>query len=111
MTSVIKMQRQIDDLVLSLIAALSMAATAVILAGSLQPPRRTSIEREFQSALGGLGMGCQIDLARCSFQFDPRIANDGHPGLDSVPALSEVCPWHSAALFPAPSDVGDTEGE
>jgi hypothetical protein len=105
------MKRSPDDIILCLIAALSVAAAAVVALQPFTSQRRLAVESAFQSALGGLGMGCQVDLSRCSYQFDPRISTDDHPGLDDIPALSEVCPWHAIALFPPPSNQANFEGE
>lgn len=93
------MKLSTDNLILCLIAAFSLAAAAVVATKSLTPSPPS--ERGFQQALGGLGLGCQIDLTRSSWQFDPRIA-DGSPALDTVPGLGQVSPWHAISLYPSP---------
>lgn len=101
------MKHSADNLILCLIAALLLAAAAVVSAGSLTA-RRRSTERAFQQAVGGLGLGCQLDPARSSWQFDPRLA-EGNPVLDTVPALSQLSPWHAIALFPSPAGISLAE--
>lgn len=101
------MKHSSDNLILCLIAALSIAAATVVAAGSFRRSR-PGAERGFQQAVGGLGLGCQLDPARSSWQFDPRIA-DGNPVLDTVPALGELSPWHAIALFPSPAGISLAE--
>ncbi|HVX09693.1 MAG TPA: hypothetical protein VHC22_00690 [Pirellulales bacterium] len=105
------MKLSADGLILGLIGCLSAAAFLVVATGSSQTYRREPMGRDFQSAVGGLGLGCQIDPSRCAWQFDPRIGDDEEPGLDSIPCLSELSPWHSAALFPAPDGAPADGGE
>lgn len=87
-----------DNSILCLVAALSLAAGAVVVAGSLTH-RSRSARRGFQQVVGGLGLGCHLDLGRSSWHFDPRI--DDNSGLDVIPALGQLSPWHAIALFPS----------
>jgi hypothetical protein len=96
------MKPSADNLILCMIVALAVAAVAVVSTGSLVGARRRSAERDFQRAVGGLGLGCQLDLSRSSWQFDPRVADD-NPLLDMVPGVGELSPWHAIALFPSSS--------
>ena len=105
------MRLSADNLILCLITALTAAASIVVAVQSFGVDRRGAVGREFQSVLGGLGLGCQIDLSRCSWQFDPRVAGDEDTGLDSIACLSELSPWHSVSLFPAPSHGAALQGE
>ncbi|HEX7445933.1 MAG TPA: hypothetical protein VF306_00230 [Pirellulales bacterium] len=93
------MKPSADNSILCLIAALSLAAGAVVVAGSLTH-RSRSAQRSFQQAVGGLGLGCQLDIGRSSWHFDPRI-DDDNAGLDVIPALGQLSPWHAIALFPS----------
>lgn len=104
------MKQSADKLILCSIAVLAVAAVAVVSTGSLVGERRRSAERDFQRAVGGLGLGCQLDLSRSSWQFDPRIAGDS-PLLDMVPGVGQLSPWHAIALFPPPPQPAITLGE
>lgn len=101
------MKHSADNLILCLIAALSIAAATVVARGALtrSPP---GAERGFQQAVGGLGLGCQLDLTRSAWQFDPRIADDS-PVLDMVPGVGQLNPWQAMALFPAPAGIQGAE--
>jgi hypothetical protein len=105
------MKSSADNLIFCLIATVTVLATVVVSVQSYDANSNSTTGREFQSAVGGLGMGCQIDLSRCSWQFDPRLSHEENPGLNSVPCLSELSPWHSMALFPVASDRTPVEGD
>ena len=97
------MKNLADSVLLCLIGALCVAAVTVVAAGMLVGAHGENAQRDFQRAVGGLGLGPQVGLSHCSWQFDARLAGNDDPGLDCVPGLSEVSPWHSIALFPPPS--------
>jgi hypothetical protein len=99
--------RSRDDFLLAMILAAAMAASLVVLVEAGNPPRRAAA-RQFQSMLGGFGMGCQVDLARCGWQFDPRIMGDEDAAFGSLVGLSEISPWHAIALFPMIEDDCET---
>jgi hypothetical protein len=97
------MKPSTDNLLLFAIASLTIAAVVIVTAGSPAGPPRNA-ERGFQQTLGGLGLGCQLDLTRSSWQFDPRIA-DENPVFDTLGGIGQLSPWHATALFPSPDDV------
>jgi hypothetical protein len=92
-----------DNILLSIIGALCVAAATVVAVGTLTGEHAANAQRDFQRAVGGFGLGPQVGLSHCWWQFDARLAGDDDPGLDSVAGLSELSPWHSIALFPPPS--------
>lgn len=105
------MKHSADNFIIGLISLLTLAAAGVIAWQPIELNRNATARRDFQSALGGLGMGCEIDLTRCSWQFDPRIAEDEEFGLDAVVCLRELSPWHCVSIFPAPAQRIAVEGE
>ena len=92
-----------DNVLLCLIGALCAAAVTVVAVGTLVSNQKENAQRDFQRAVGGLGLGPEVGLTNCWWQFDARLAGDADPGLDSIPGLGELSPWHSIALFPPPS--------
>jgi hypothetical protein len=105
------MKPSADNLILCLIVVLTVAAASVIAWQPFESGHDATVGREFQSALGGFGMGCEVDLTRCSWQFDPRIAGDEELGLNAVVCLGELSPWHSVSMFPTPAQITEFEGE
>lgn len=103
-------RHSIDDVLLAAIFA-SVAAAAIVFAGDVaSTSQRHELGREFQLLVGGLGMGCQSDLARCSWQFDPRLMGDDDAPLDVVFGGGDFSPWHAFSLFPdSSSPIGSLE--
>ena len=97
------LRRSIDGLLLAVILAMSAAATLTIVIDANATGSRESVGSQFQRLLGGLGLGCQADLGRCAWQFDPRLTDDDDAGLDVIAGDDVSNPWHSISLFPAPS--------
>ena len=102
------MRYSADSLLLTMIGGAAVAASLVMLFETGNRPQRTA-GRQFQAALGGLGMGCHVDMSRCCWQFDPRLMAGEDPAGDSLPGLNEISPWHSIALFPMPADLPETQ--
>lgn len=100
-------RRRTDELLLASIVVLSAAATLTIVIDQRSSSARAAIDEQFQSLVGGLGLGCHSDLARCAWQFDPRLMGDGDTPLDVVLGSSSMNPWHAMKLFPILSDQHD----
>lgn len=103
------MKPHADNVLLCLIGVLCIAAVTIVAMGGALGARASNAPREFQRTVGGLGLGPQVGLTNCWWQFDARLAGDHDPGLECVPGLGELSPWHSIALFPPPSrpSIGD----
>ena len=102
------MRTSADNLLLTIIGGAAVAASLIMVFETGNRPRRAA-GQQFQEVLGGLGMGCQIDMSRCCWQFDPRLMDGEDPAGDSLPGLNEISPWHSIALFPMPVDLPETQ--
>jgi hypothetical protein len=101
------LRRSLDDVLLAAIIILAVASALAVAIDLPANSRSRHVGQEFQSLLGGLGMGCQTDLAHCSWQFDPRLMGDDDSPLDVILGSNETNPWHSISLFPAPSNRFD----
>lgn len=88
-----------DNLVLAAILSLS-AAAATLVAIDHFVAGEEDVGRRFQAAVGGLGLGPQANLSRCSWQFDPRLAGDDDAGLEALLGIEDYNPWHALAMFP-----------
>ena len=97
-------RRSSDGILLAAILGLCAAAALAVAVDPLVTHSQQQAAGQFQRLLGGLGLGCQADLARCAWQFDPRLMGDDDAPLDVVAGTN---PWHSLSLFPAPSELGD----
>jgi hypothetical protein len=75
-------------------AALALAAGAVVVGGASVPRERAERGREFQSLVGGLGLGFSLDLSRGEFDFDPRVGAVSWTRLGAVPAGDAFAPAH-----------------
>lgn len=92
---------------LALLAALSAASAGIVVSGLAGSPAEQATGKAFQSATGGLGLGCQTDLSRRALGFDPRLAADFGDGLPVE--LAELDPWRTFTLLAAPADRDDGE--
>jgi hypothetical protein len=103
-------RRRIDELLLVTIVVISAGAALAVVVDLRAGTKRAHVSQEFQSLLGGLGMGCHADLAHCSWQFDPRLMGDDDAPLDVVLGAGDYNPWHAISLFPVPSGAfGDLD--
>jgi hypothetical protein len=97
------LRRSIDELLLAVILVTSAAATLAVVIDAMGAGSREHTGRQFQRLLGGIGLGCQANLAHCAWQFDPRLTDDDDAPLDVILGSDVSNPWHSLSLFPAPS--------
>jgi hypothetical protein len=79
---------------------LTAAAAAVLVSEAVG--RRERPAAEFQHLVGGLGCGPALDLARCPFAFDPRLAGVCQGEGGPVPGGACFCPYHAGAVFFSP---------
>jgi hypothetical protein len=87
----------------TLLAATAAAAGVLIWEGMGQKDRPVE---EFQHLVGGLGSGPALDLARCPFAFDPRLAGVCQEQCGPVPGGAVFCPYHAGAVFFCPPQQG-----
>ncbi|HUY32427.1 MAG TPA: hypothetical protein VMV69_06570 [Pirellulales bacterium] len=87
---------------LAMVVVASLAAALVLALDSIGDEARQRSSRQFQSLLGGLGMGSHADLSRCPWLFDARLAGDQPPALEDASNEPDGCPWHAMSIFPAP---------
>jgi hypothetical protein len=84
---------------LALIVALAAAAGTLLALGARQPAGQEARAREFQHLVGGLGFGPALDLERCPFSFDPRLAPGCAEDCGPVPGGVFFCPYHAGSLL------------
>src|SRR5262245_16141861 len=66
----------------------------------------------YQRLVGGLGFGPALNLARCPFSFDPRLAGHCAENDGAVPGGERFCPHHACSLFHyAPLDGRPSDAE
>lgn len=72
----------------------TLSAVVIVVFDSL--PRRgdDAAGDEFQSLVGGLGLGSSVDLSDCSFSFDPRLEPACSQVVGPIPAGFFLCPRH-----------------
>jgi hypothetical protein len=58
--------------------------------------------REFQTLVGGLGFGPDVDLSRCANSFDPRICPHCPAEFGPLPGGGCFCPRHACSVLPYP---------
>jgi hypothetical protein len=80
-------------------ALLMLTAAAVAVLVSEAAAGRERPQAEFQHLVGGLGCGPALDLARCPFAFDPRLAGVCQDEGGPVPGGACFCPYHAGAVF------------
>jgi hypothetical protein len=97
------LRSSIDELLLAVILGMSFAATVAVVVDKKATGSREQAGRQFQRLVGGLGLGCQTDLARSAWQFDPRLTADDDAPLDVLLENDVSNPWHAMALFPEPA--------
>jgi hypothetical protein len=98
-------------LVAALIAGLTVAAGVLIMVDARSGADREQ-QREFQTLVGGLGMGPAVDLSRCAFSFDPRLCPDCPLNHEPVPGAACFCRQHACSILYCPALVhraDDTE--
>ncbi len=92
--------------------------TLVVCAGGIvaheacPQPAATAQQTEFQSLVGGLGLGSGVDVSQCSFSFDPRLERSCPHGTGPIPAGFCLCSEHmsSVTVYSAlPPPFVDTE--
>jgi hypothetical protein len=86
-------------LLLATTIALAAAAGWVVADGG-RAPGRAAASREFQSLVGGLGLGPALDLSECGHAFDPRLAATCARGTAPVVGGATRCPHHGGFLPP-----------
>jgi hypothetical protein len=96
-----------DEILLATILGLCAAAALAVAVDPVVTRAQGQAAGQFQRLVGGLGLGCQGDLARCAWQFDPRLMGDEDAPLDVVAGSDVFNPWHSLSLFPAPGESWD----
>jgi hypothetical protein len=84
---------------LALVVALAAAAGALLALGSRPAAGQEERAREFQHLVGGLGFGPALDLERCPFSFDPRLAPACAEDCGPVPGGVFFCPYHAGSLL------------
>jgi hypothetical protein len=88
--------------------ALVAGAAAAVANTNRVDPARTERSREFQRAVGGLGLGTALDLSRCARGFDPRVEDACSGRHDPAPWSAPACPRHKSLL--PPPGAGDRGG-
>ena len=62
---------------------------------SVRAGRESEGAREFQSLVGGLGLGSERDLGRCGAAFDPRLGRSCPDCIRQSLLGRAVCPAHT----------------
>lgn len=84
----------------SILVAAALAALVVVV-DAVRPGAYGEPGRQFQSLVRGLGLGSQVDLAHCNWQFDPRLGID--PGTEMAGSATGTAePWCAMSLFVVP---------
>jgi hypothetical protein len=84
-----------------LITAFAVIAAALVAVDSVDQGASQS-SRQFQTFTGGLGFGSHIDLSRCPWLFDPRLAAASSPVIERIPDDPSGSQWHSLSIVPLP---------
>jgi hypothetical protein len=87
---------------LMLLAALCVLAAVALAIDHCGQMRRERLAREFQSLVGGLGLGPATDLASCAFAFDPRLAPRCPHEHGPIPCGAAFCRHHGTSIFHFP---------
>lgn len=85
--------------VAALTAAVAIGAV-LVLADGIAPAASVARDAPLQRALGGLGLGTSLDLARCATGFDPRVDGTCRSRFDPLPGGGSCCPRHRGDLPP-----------
>jgi hypothetical protein len=93
-----------DVLLAATLLAVTTAAAGVLVSEGVG--RKDRPAAEFQHLVGGLGSGPALDLARCPFAFDPRLAGVCQEQCGPVPGGGVFCPYHAGAVFFCPPRKG-----
>lgn len=78
---------------------LTLAAAGVVAIGALPNRDRQIRKQEFQHLLGGLGSGPSVDLSRCPFSFDARLACGCHADQGPIAGGVFFCPEHGCSIL------------
>lgn len=84
--------------IVAAIAGLVAASSAVLTAEGLGSDHSTTLSRDFQTLLGGLGLGPRVNLAGCATCFDPR-AEERCWGSGPLLTGLTYCPEHTLSVF------------
>jgi hypothetical protein len=87
---------------MALLALLTGATCAVVLAEGWAERRRAERSEEAQRLVGGLGFGPALDLSGCAFGLDPRLDGSCAEDCGPVPGGACFCPRHAATLIVYP---------
>jgi len=78
---------------------LTGGAAAAIATGASSSRDQLAREREFHRLVGGLGSGPAVDLSRCPFSFDVRLADGCRYDQGPIPGGVYFCPEHGCSIL------------
>ena len=93
-----------------LLAGSLMLALVVAVADLLTPEHNPAMHREFQQALGGLGLGPSLGPWPCPTQFDPRAGTEWQSEAGLLPCGHWSCPGHHSSILPLSALGSKREG-
>lgn len=96
------MTRTRPILLLSLLSILAVAAGTTLVIDAAAQRRHAERAEEFQSLVGGLGLGPALDLSRDPFRFDPRLADECADEVGALPGGGRYGPDHAGSVFHYP---------
>ena len=89
------MAHQRPELLVSCSLAVATLLATIVLMQDRAPRDDVAARRdEFQSLVGGLGLGSSVDLSECSFSFDPRLRASCPHIEGPIPGGFFLCPKH-----------------
>jgi len=92
-------------------AVVVVAAVAAVASDSLRHARRFHRAEQFQTLVGGLGVGPAVDLSHCAYCFDPRHSTGCRENVGELPGGVAFCPYHGFSVLyypPVPRPLADT---
>ncbi len=78
---------------------LTVSAAAAVGVGNWPNRDQQARERDFQHLVGGLGSGPSVDLSRCPFCFDVRLARGCQCDQGPIAGGAYFCPEHGCSVF------------
>jgi hypothetical protein len=89
-------------ILLGAVLALAIAAGTVIILDAGSGGEQAARCQEFQSLLGGLGLGPALDISQCDFSFDPRVGHTCPEDLGPIPGATYFCSQHVSSILYCP---------